>query len=177
MFTSTVAEPYWHVWSGDPAIDTEATVTEHVAGCDKVECNIRECITRPKFDHDQWMMTGDEECLPIKDGHAPMKFQLRHLRGRELAHLRSQFVRAVSDESYTVVDIAFTAAELGLVDVSNVRLDNKEMVVDRYTDKSGMTRVDGDIMDALYAKPDLVMELGNRVIHEDVQVNPTSSKE
>jgi hypothetical protein len=181
MFTKTLDKPYWHVWSGDPAIDTETTVVEHGQECDKAcsedQRKERGCVEHPVFDFECYCETGDEKYIPLKNGSVPMRFELKHLYGRTLNHARSMFRRSIDDDTFTEIDICFSLVELSLVGCSNVMCDAVEMQIERSLCTDRLERVDPAVMDILYEKPQLVMELGNRVASEDIMKDPLSRKE
>lgn len=181
MFTKTMDKPYWHVWSDDTALDKDTTVVEHGKDCDKACSNgqreDRGCIEHTVFDFERYCETGDEKYVPVKQGMAPMRFELKHLYGRTLNHARSMFRRSIDDDTFTEIDICFSLVELALVGCSNVMCDGEEMAIERSLCTDRMERVDPSIMDILYEKPALVMELGNRVASEDIMRDPLSRKE
>lgn len=64
MFSKpSLAKPYTHVFSQDPAIDQD----------------------HEDFDHEQWVKTGDPKYHPMKNGVNAVEFKIRHLSEHERA--------------------------------------------------------------------------------------------
>lgn len=150
-----VTGTYTHVYSCDPSIDTESN----------------------KFDHEQFLRTGDEKFLPLKNGGKPVMFELKHLSGREKLALNTIFsVYEKEEASLMFYDIV----ALALKDMKEARLDTGEEVeVTHVFDKRMKVQfADRKSVDLIGSVDNgrLLYELGNRVVKETFG-DPLSSRE
>jgi len=105
---SSFAE-YDHVYSQDPAIDTESE----------------------DYDHAKWLESGFEKFLPLKPGQTPTVFRLRHLTAKEHSDLMDMA------QDHGVASAAVSAFKRCLVKTSDFEFDRgrdgvPDDVVDAY---------------------------------------------
>lgn len=148
MFKPTLSDDYTHIYSKDPAIDQ----------------------TLPDYDPEKWGETGEAKYLPVKPGDEPVRFTLRHLRGRAKAVLTDRL--AAEGHAQTFVE----AVALALVRIENGQLDDGTPFQVGFTEdkRDRVRRCDDRTLDLLYSvdNAELIIELGNRVIRETFG-NPT----
>jgi len=149
MFKPTCSENYQHIYSNDPAVDQK----------------------HPDFDPEKWAETGDGKWLPLRPGAEPVRFELRHLRGRAKAYLTDRQASGVGGAS-TLTD----AVSLALVKIYNgIREDGSEFDVKTVMVKDArLSMADDDTIDTLYSVDNgsLIAELGLRIFKETFG-NPT----
>jgi len=102
---------YDHVYSDDPAIDTESEA----------------------LDHEKWKESGDPQFLPFKPDQKPTVFRMRHLTARQHAHLMN-----VAEDSGMAV-ATFEAFRYCVLKVSGIEFelaqeDGHEVVPDSVVD-------------------------------------------
>jgi|SRR3990167_4022997 len=119
-----------HVSMFDPAIDIESKSCRYT----------------------EYMRSGDEKHLVIRDGQVPARFKLAHVNSR-------QYRRAYA--ATTDKDRHFALVAFALVAVDGMLIEGKAISVQRRV-VDGLDICDADILEQIY-DPDLFVELAGRV--------------
>lgn len=102
--------------------------------------------------YQDYMRTGDETCLVIRDGHVPARFTLAHVNSRQ--YRRAYSATTDKDRHYALVAFA-------LVAVDGITVNGRPFTVARKT-IDGLEMCDAGELDQIY-DPDLFIELAGRV--------------